>query len=266
MNTLHERKNDLEKEKVELTKRLKDIDEELKRIYEQIRQNDESEIQQEIEQEASDLQDGLSQGRYWKKPSEKRKRKQNEEIIRTEDEEAVEEECRDERKRIRKWKVEIKELLEEVPESELNGTVETIERNREDIAQLFDEVCKQEKMEKRDNLLRWYDYAQRLSLEITEIMEKDALMSKDLAVGKIYDKIMERYPSYTRENIRKKTEVARKVYRIYSQVGGKEKIKRIKKTSIRKIGKLTVEQIQEWERSLVTNVVGEMSEITTPKE
>jgi hypothetical protein len=249
MNTLHEWKNSLEREEIKLTRRLKEIRVELRKIYAQIRQNDDSEIRQEVEQEVNDLmQDELSQGRYWKSPEGKRKR-QNRDTAENNEEKRE----NTPKKRIKKWKVKIEDLVQE--DTETNLEFESVpEEHDKDIAFLFEKANVQDKRtksEQRKGILNWYEYAEELRNEMVKEQEKDEWITDKDAIKNIYKKIEEKYPGkYTNNTKSKRTVLARKIHRIFSQYGGRERIMKLRKTSIRNFKELTNEQIEEWEQTL----------------
>lgn len=310
MEILREREKELTEKFVKQKQQIKETQKELIEVRQQIREIDEGEIQRELEEELKELSDNELDGPHWKEPGNKRGRITEQEL------EIPEEEENEEPKRKRR-KMEIREILEEISESESEDGIlsdeelkrgltlmgindgeitqeqinvyrellnrgereidimehltgsrnrpgETSERPleiretprpeeremRNGIPQLFHKICEREGTERIDNLIKWYEYAQRFQEEIEKMKRKNLMLTEKEIVGKIYDKIREQYPKYTRENIRKKNEVARKIWRIFSKIGGKEKIRKMKRASSWKIEKLSIKQIQEWEQTL----------------
>ena len=93
----------------------------------------------------------------------------------------------------------------------------------------------------------WYNYAEKFKERIREIIEKDVLLAEKTVITQIYDEIGKEIPEWTRENLKKKTEGVRKIYYLFSKVG-KEKIRKLKETSMNTILQGKWEEIYELER------------------
>src|SRR6185369_14777691 len=78
---------------------------------------------------------------------------------------------------------------------------------------------------------------------IKEIMDDDNLKLEKTAIKEIYDEMILK-SNLSRENLRKKTERARKAYFIFKELGIKE-IKKIKEISMDKITRIKQEDIKE---------------------
>jgi hypothetical protein len=271
MEILKQRKRELEERESTLKQQIRQVQKELSEIRRQIKERDETELQQELEEETHELNnDGLN-GHGWKRKHEKRKRRddehEQEELDDTEQEELNETDIPPRKKSKQRSKVE--ELLEEMTEEELKEELNKATNNNEEntdgsISELYHELCKVTKKEKRDNLLRWYNYMEKVKEEMEKMKEKDSFMTEREAMGIIYDEINKQYPRYSREGIRKKTDTAKKVYRVYSQMGGKEKIRKVRKASVKKFKVLTMEQIEKWEQTLPKETEIELEIPETP--
>ena len=269
MEILKQRKKELEERESTLKQQIRQVQKELSEVRRQIKERDETELQQELEEETHELNNNGLNGHGWKKKHEKRKRRddEQEELTDTDQEELNEMEIPPRKRNKQRSKVE--ELLEEMTEEELKEELNKAANNNEEstdgsISELYHELCKVAKREKRDNLLRWYNYMERVKEEMEEMKEKDFFMTEREAMGIIYDEINKQYPKYSREGIRKKTDTAKKIYRVYSQMGRKEKIRKVKKASVKKFKVLTMEQIEEWEQTLPKETEIEMETPETP--
>lgn len=274
METLREEERDLTLRIKQLERELKQKRKRLTEVLRQIKENDITEIQEELEQENVELIDHGLDGQHWETPTGKRKRiyyieheinKEYTERINTEVDEIqgipnMKKKRKNNQEQEKGKKVQIIDLLEELSEEEIIK-IKNMEDNRimenETIPFLFNKICKNKKEMKRNNLLEWYDFAQRLQEEIRQIKERDILLEDKAIMGQFYDQIQEHYTDYSRNTIQKRVERARKIYRIFSQTGEREKIKRIKNTNIKKFSEITIEQITEWEKELVTSIIEE---------
>ena len=150
----------------------------------------------------------------------------------------------------------INDLLKELSEEELKE-LEEIELGREEImdglTQLFHNACEQErklKKNKRKVFLSWYEYIEEFNRRIEILKREEITITTRVITERLYKEIKEKCVIYNSDNIRKKTEKAKKIYRILSKIGGKEKIGKLEKLNTEKFAKLTIGEIEEWEKSL----------------
>ena len=92
-----------------------------------------------------------------------------------------------------------------------------------------------------------YNYTEKFKERIEEIQNEDSLMAPRTAIHRIYEEINTEIPKWSRENLKKKTEGAQKIYYLFSKIG-KTKIKKIKEMSMNTILKGTWEEIYELKR------------------
>ena len=137
----------------------------------------------------------------------------------------------------------------------------------EGLTQLFHDACEQEKRvkkNKRKGFLLWYEYAEEFNRKLEMQRKEEPMIATRMLIGRLYREIKEKCLIYSDDNIKKKSEKARKIYRILSKVGGKEKIRKLKKCNSENFVKLTVEEIKEWENQMEEKDVSLMSGSTTP--
>jgi ribosomal protein L15 len=158
------------------------------------------------------------------------------------------------RQRFKRFQEEVMEESdsEEVQEHEEEETLEDLEKGMEikELSRLYIKAYKREMG--REKLNRkiigfWYNYAEKFKERIEEIQNEDSLVAPRTAIHRIYEEINAEIPEWSRENLKKKTEGARKIYYLFSKIG-KTKIKKIKETSMDTILKGTWEEIYELER------------------
>lgn len=99
------------------------------------------------------------------------------------------------------------------------------------------------KEDNQEEIYQWYCYAESFQEAITVYIGDDPDISEKTAITGIYDGMLEDLDC-TRETLWKRTEKARKIYRLFSEIGTAN-IGKIKVTSADAISKLTNEQIQE---------------------
>jgi len=140
--------------------------------------------------------------------------------------------------------------------------MEEIELGRKEIlgglTQLFYNAYEQEKRvekNKRKGFLLWYEYTEEFNKRLEIQKKEEPMIATRMITGRLYREIKEKCLMYSDDNIRKKSEKAKKIHRILSKVGGKEKIRKLKKLNTESFAKLTIEEIEEWEREMDKEVV-----------
>ncbi len=142
----------------------------------------------------------------------------------------------------------IESLLEEISDEEFENTG-IIDESVKELPQLFHKAFMQEEkvtLGKRKRMLYWYEYAEEFKKK-KEILEEETLSEK-IAIGRIYKEIQNQYPKYTENNIKEKTKMARRIFGVIVEEGGKEKIKKLKKLNISEYKKLKNEEIDIWRK------------------
>ncbi len=145
------------------------------------------------------------------------------------------------------------ELLNEEMELEGENSEEIIEQEEiSKLSSLYLQACeKEERRDKKNRIIikYWFNFAEEYIRRTVEISKEEEFITESTIVKKINKKIEEE-TGWTRENIRKKVEGARKIYYLFSRIG-KEKIKRIKETSANTILSGTWSEIYELEKELM---------------
>src|SRR5436190_15563537 len=151
----------------------------------------------------------------------------------------------------RQSKKEIEDLLEEISEEELkNLEFEkgiNKEKITEEISRLYYKLCKQEGIlfeGKRGTMEIYYEFEKRFEEKINILLEE--YQKEKTAINKIIEEIIGGGINHDRRNIIRKSEKARKIYRIISVDGGKEKIRRLKFLNSEDYMKFNFGEIEEW--------------------
>ncbi len=154
----------------------------------------------------------------------------------------------EESNRKRQSRKEIEDLLKELPEEELGefdiGQGEEISL---EISRMYFKVCEQEKIiliEKGKMLEIYYEFGRRFEEKLKVLSEE--YQRESTAINKLINEIMEGGVNHNRRTVLRKSEKARKIYRIISVVGGKEKIKRLKVLNSEDYTKFSFKEIEEW--------------------
>ena len=98
-----------------------------------------------------------------------------------------------------------------------------------EISRMYFKVCEQEKIvliEKGKMLEIYYEFGKGFEEKLKVLSEE--YQRESTAINKLINEIMEGGVNHNRRTVLRKSEKARKIYRIISVVGGKEKIKRLK--------------------------------------
>ncbi len=152
-------------------------------------------------------------------------------------------------------KKEIEDLLEEISKEELEDfeiEVRDEEKIEEGIVKLYYRLCKQEGIlftGKKEILEIYFDYGREFEERINLLLERER-DDKITIISKIIDEIVKEGVNHNRRNIKRRSEKARKIYLILSSVGGKEKIKRLRKLKSEDYIRISFREIEEWKKSL----------------
>lgn len=95
----------------------------------------------------------------------------------------------------------------------------------------------------QDEILCWYNYAEGFENKVKEIRSNDKAVNDQTARSRVYSEVVKHLPGITETNLRKKTQRARNIYRLFVKIG-KKKITRVKSYSADAISSLSVTQIQ----------------------
>src|SRR6266480_3474412 len=146
---------------------------------------------------------------------------------------------------------EIDNLLEEISEEELkNLEFEkgiNKEKITEEISRLYYKLCKQEGIlfeGKRGTIEIYYEFGRKFEERLNILLEE--YQKEKTAINKIIEEIIGGGINHDRRNIIRKSEKARKIYRIISVDGGKEKIRRLKFLNSEDYMKFNFGEIKEW--------------------
>ena len=157
-------------------------------------------------------------------------------------------------------KLEIKDLLEEISEEEIEE-VELIEVNWEEmeegVSKCYNKLCEWEGflfMEKRKMLEIYYDFGKEFERRITNLTSKSYITEKS-AISKVYKEIMGRNPNHTYYNIKKRVEKSRKIFLIIFTVGGKGKISRLKNLNSEDFVRISFKEIEKWIENQRTEIL-----------
>ncbi len=153
--------------------------------------------------------------------------------------------------RKRQSRKEIENLLEELSEKDLEKLEykENIEEKiTEEISEAYDKLRKQEGFllnGKRKMMEIYYEFGKKFEEKVNNLIDNEQNEEMS-AVSKIIKEIMKGGVNDNKRNIRRRSEKARKIYRIISVDGGKEKIKRLKVLNSEEYTKFSFKEIEEW--------------------
>ncbi|GET00104.1 hypothetical protein GLOIN_2v1470034 [Rhizophagus clarus] len=95
----------------------------------------------------------------------------------------------------------------------------------------------------QDEILCWYKYAEGFENRVREIRSQDSSATDPTARSRVYREVTQHLPGITEANLRKKTQKARNIYKVFVRIGT-NKIKRVKSFSADAISSLSSTQIQ----------------------
>ncbi|PKC69969.1 hypothetical protein RhiirA1_414927 [Rhizophagus irregularis] len=95
----------------------------------------------------------------------------------------------------------------------------------------------------QDEILCWYKYAEGFENRVREIRSQDSSVTDPTARSRAYREVSQHLPGITEANLRKKTQKARNIYKVFVRIGT-NKIKRVKSYSADAISSLSSTQIQ----------------------
>ena len=95
----------------------------------------------------------------------------------------------------------------------------------------------------QDEILCWYKYAEGFENRVREIRSQDSSVTDPTARSRAYREVSQHLPGITEANLRKKTQKARNIYKVFVRIGI-NKIKRVKSYSADAISSLSSTQIQ----------------------
>ncbi len=95
----------------------------------------------------------------------------------------------------------------------------------------------------QDEILCWYKYAEGFENRVREIRSQDSSVTDPTARSRAYREVSQHLPGITEANLRKKTQKARNIYKVFVRIGI-NKIKRVKSYSADAISSLSTTQIQ----------------------
>ena len=116
-----------------------------------------------------------------------------------------------------------------------------------EISQLYFSVCEQEKIVfigKRKMLEIYYEFGKRFEEKLEILLEE--YHKEPTAINKLINEILEGGINHNRRSILRKLGKVRKIYRIISANGGKEKIRRLKHLNSEDYLKFSFKGIEEW--------------------
>ena len=144
--------------------------------------------------------------------------------------------------------------MEEISEEELKNleSEKTTDEEEitEEISRLYYKLCKKEKIlfeGKRETMEIYYEFGKKFEEKLNILLEE--YHKEKTAISKIIKEIMEGGINDNKRNIRRRSEKARKIYRIISVDGGKEKIKRLKFLNSEDYTKFSFKEIEEWAKN-----------------
>ncbi|RGB24119.1 hypothetical protein C1646_676608 [Rhizophagus diaphanus] len=79
----------------------------------------------------------------------------------------------------------------------------------------------------QDEILCWYKYAEGFENRVREIRSQDSSATDPTARSRVYREVTQHLPGITEANLRKKTQKARNIYKVFVRIGT-NKIKRVK--------------------------------------
>ncbi|GES91998.1 hypothetical protein GLOIN_2v1470034 [Rhizophagus clarus] len=95
----------------------------------------------------------------------------------------------------------------------------------------------------QDEILCWYKYAEGFENRVREIRSQDTSVTDPTARSRAYREVSQHLPGITEANLRKKTQKARNIYKVFVRIAT-NKIKRVKSYSADAISSLSSTQIQ----------------------
>jgi hypothetical protein len=95
----------------------------------------------------------------------------------------------------------------------------------------------------QDEILCWYKYAEGFENRVREIRSQDSSVTDLTARSRAYREVSQHLLGITEANLRKKTQKARNIYKVFVRIGI-NKIKRVKSYSANAISSLSNTQIQ----------------------
>src|SRR3954452_22486536 len=239
METSHSSKYiKLEENKAQLEKKINTEMEKIDKIQEELRerkwkveemQQELRSIQKQIEQES--ILDNIK-----KEEKMGRKRKL----------EGLSENQKNKRKRKERFEEELlqSEIDHELTEEDVEET--DIEKDLSKLSRLFLKANGKEEKRTKTNrkLIRyWYDFAMEYEERYKEIEKKD-ISKKEQTIKDELNREIQEETKWTRGNVRKKLEGARKIYYLFSNIG-KENIRKMENTSVNTILEGTWKEIKE---------------------
>jgi len=148
---------------------------------------------------------------------------------------------------------ELEVVLEEISEEELKD-LEFEEEYKEEltgkITELYVELCKQEGIlfkGKRKMMEIYYEFGKKFEEKINTLLD-DELDEEATVVNKIIEEIVKNGISHNRRSIVRRSVKARKIYKIISVEGGKEKIRKLKNLNSEDYMKFNFKEIGEWKK------------------
>ena len=90
----------------------------------------------------------------------------------------------------------------------------------------------------QDEILCWYKYAEGFENRVREIRSQDSSVTDPTARSRAYREVSQHLPGITEANLRKKTQKARNIYKVFVRIGT-NKIKRVKSFSADAISSLS---------------------------
>ena len=93
----------------------------------------------------------------------------------------------------------------------------------------------------------YYEFGKKFEEKINTLLD-DELDEEATVVSKIIEEIMKNGISHNRKNIVRRSEKARKIYKIISVEGGKEKIRKLKNLNSEDYMKFNFKEIEEWKK------------------
>ncbi|PKK61814.1 hypothetical protein RhiirC2_760298 [Rhizophagus irregularis] len=150
-------------------------------------------------------------------------------------------------------------LLQELSTPVRGETIENNEVAEDDseasmpktLARLFQKACRAETRATKaiqEEISCWYYYGKAYEERVEEIKNARRGVSDQSARNQVYDDTMEHLPGgFTKDTLRKKTQRAVKIYKLFRKIGV-DKIKRVISYSANAISKLTTTQIRAIEQ------------------
>ncbi|RHZ62041.1 hypothetical protein Glove_344g19 [Diversispora epigaea] len=111
---------------------------------------------------------------------------------------------------------------------------------------LYQKACRAEMRvmkAKQEEITCWYYYGKGFEERVEAILNNERGVRDQSARNRVYNEIVQHIPGYLKDNLRKKTQRAVKIYKLFRNIGV-NKIKRILSYGANSISKLTITQIQ----------------------